>query len=126
MLKNVLKISCDMLGRILRSRILALHREEEVKVALIEEWDSLPQEMINGLIRSMGRRMTAVVSARGGKTRHYNKVTMFDTGFFLNSDIFEFLKCYFFSNRFHNCTNFVKQIPIAQLNFVLRGRIRQW
>jgi hypothetical protein len=57
---------CDMLGRRLRSRIHALYREEEVKFALIEKWDSLPQEMINGLIRSMGRRMTAVVKCSWG------------------------------------------------------------
>jgi hypothetical protein len=94
---NPIEHVCDMLGRRLRPRIPALHSEEEVKVALIEEWDSLPQEIINGLIRSMGRRMTAAVSARGGNTRHcsktnrikwlnkfkvYNKVTLFETSFF--------------------------------------------
>lgn len=60
----------DMLGRRLRSRIPAVQNTEEVKAALIEEWENLPQEMINGVIRSMGRRTTAVIRARGSNTRY--------------------------------------------------------
>lgn len=60
----------DMLGRRLRLRVPAVQNTEEAIVALIEEWDNLPQEMIDGLIRSMRRRMTAAVRARGGNTRY--------------------------------------------------------
>lgn len=58
----------DMLGRRLRSRIPAVQNREDVRGALIEIWDNLPQEMIDNLIRSMGRRMAAVIRARGGNT----------------------------------------------------------
>jgi hypothetical protein len=52
--------------------------------------------------------------------KYYSSEALFETSIFSDYDIFEFLKCYFFSNRFHNCTNFVKQIRIPLLNFVLR------
>jgi len=60
----------DMLARRLRSRRRAVQSREELRVALIEEWDRLPQELIDNLINSMRRRMTAVVRARGGNTRY--------------------------------------------------------
>lgn len=60
----------DMLGRRLRSRIPAVQNPEQVAAALVEIWDNLPQEMIDNVIRSMRRRMTAVIRARGGHTRY--------------------------------------------------------
>lgn len=60
----------DMLGRRLRSRIPAVRNLEEARTALMEIWENLPQEMIDNVIRSMVRRMVAVIRARGGNTRY--------------------------------------------------------
>lgn len=60
----------DMLGRRLRSKIPAVQNLEEVRTALLEIWENLPQELVDNLIRSMGRRMAAVRRARGGNTRY--------------------------------------------------------
>ncbi|GBM55183.1 Transposable element Tc1 transposase [Araneus ventricosus] len=41
---------------------------QEMKTALLNEWDQLPQEMINCLISSMKLRCKACISARGDHT----------------------------------------------------------
>lgn len=60
----------DMLGRRLRSIIPAVQNTDEVRAHLVEIWENLAQEMIDNVIKSMGRRMTAVIRARGGNTRY--------------------------------------------------------
>lgn len=60
----------DMLGRRLRSRIPAVQSVAETCDALHQIWENLPQAMIDNVIRSMERRMTAVIRARGGYTRY--------------------------------------------------------
>lgn len=60
----------DMIGRRVRERNPAPRNVEELKLALVEECDILPQEMIGGVIRSMGRRIQALRRARGGNTRY--------------------------------------------------------
>lgn len=42
----------------------------ELRIALTEEWDNIPQITITNLIESMPRRMEAVIAARGGNTRY--------------------------------------------------------
>lgn len=42
----------------------------ELKTALEEEWERLPQDLIKKLIRSMRNRLRAVIKARGGNTRY--------------------------------------------------------
>jgi len=51
-----------MLGR--KSISPADQNPEQVAAALVEIWDNLPQDMIDNVIRSMRRRMTAVIRAR--------------------------------------------------------------
>jgi len=51
----------DMLGRRLRSITSAVQNPEQVAAALVEIWDNLPQDMIDNIIKSMRRRMTAVI-----------------------------------------------------------------
>lgn len=60
----------DILGRRLRSRIAAPASLYELRAALLEEWENIPQEVIQQLIGSMGRRIQALIRARGGNTRY--------------------------------------------------------
>ena len=42
----------------------------ELRDALLEEWNNIPQAQINNLIHSMRHRCQAVSNARGGHTRY--------------------------------------------------------
>ena len=42
----------------------------ELRQALIQEWNNIPQAEISTLVNSMRRRCTAVVNSRGGHTRY--------------------------------------------------------
>ena len=42
----------------------------ELRDALLEEWNNIPQAQMNNLIHSMHRRCQAVSKARGGHTRY--------------------------------------------------------
>ncbi|GBL99184.1 Transposable element Tc1 transposase [Araneus ventricosus] len=44
---------------------------QEMKTVLLNEWDQLPQELINCLISSMKSRCKASISVRGDHTRHF-------------------------------------------------------
>lgn len=43
---------------------------DELMNAVQQEWDAIPQEFINDLIRSMPRRTAAVIASRGGPTKY--------------------------------------------------------
>lgn len=60
----------DLLKRRIRARNPGPSTLLELRNALQEEWNNIPQEDIQNLIRSMPRRMEAVIRARGGNTRY--------------------------------------------------------
>lgn len=60
----------DELKRKVRSRTPAPSCLNELKAALIEDWEGIPQESIQKLIRSMKNRLRAVIRARGGNTKY--------------------------------------------------------
>lgn len=60
----------DQLGRSIRSRQNQPTTLDDLETALREEWERLPQENLRRLIRSMPRRIRAVITARGGNTRY--------------------------------------------------------
>lgn len=60
----------DQLKRRVRARNSAPSTVEELKTALLEEWDNIPQEDVKKLIRSMKNRLKAVIKARGGNTKY--------------------------------------------------------
>jgi transposase len=60
----------DMLGRRVRSRVPAPMTLDDLRGALLEEWETIPQNAISHLVEGMPRRMEAVVQARGGNTRY--------------------------------------------------------
>lgn len=60
----------DILKRHVRARNPAPDSIEALRIAVHEEWNRIPQETIRDLLRSMPRRMQAVIRVRGGNT-HY-------------------------------------------------------
>lgn len=60
----------DELKRRVRARDPAPETLGQLKTAIQEEWDNIPQHKIVTLIRSMRNRMEAVIRARGGNTRY--------------------------------------------------------
>lgn len=60
----------DQLGVAIRRRLRAPASLQELRAALLEEWERIPQDRIDDLIRSMPRRLQAVIQGRGGNTRY--------------------------------------------------------
>lgn len=60
----------DMLGKRVKEREVAPATVDELRLALQEEWQNIPQDAIRNLIDSMDRRMQAVIRARGGNTKY--------------------------------------------------------
>ena len=65
---SLIKHLWDELGRRVRQRQNLPEVLQELRDALVHEWNNIPQIFIQRLIGSMGRRCEAVVSARGGHT----------------------------------------------------------
>ena len=65
---NCIEHAWDMLQRRLDEHIPAVETFQQLRVALPQIWNRIPQEMFNGLIDSMPRRCQAVIDANGGYT----------------------------------------------------------
>ena len=60
----------DELGRRVRHRQSPPETLQELRDALVDEWNNIPQSFIQRLIGSIRRRCEAVVALRGGHTRY--------------------------------------------------------
>lgn len=60
----------DILKRRIRAQNPAPNSIAALRIAAQEEWNRIPQETIRDLLRSMPRRMQAVIRARGGNTSY--------------------------------------------------------
>lgn len=60
----------DELKRRVRARNPAPLNVAELRAALSEEWDRIPQDTVSNLIRSMRNRLEALIRARGGNTKY--------------------------------------------------------
>ncbi|KAH0814506.1 hypothetical protein GEV33_008286 [Tenebrio molitor] len=60
----------DVVGKQVRARRGELVSFQELRRVVQEEWDNTPQEEIQHLIKSMPRRLEAVIRARGGNTKY--------------------------------------------------------
>lgn len=58
----------DQIKRKVRARNPVPETLDQLEAALTEEWEQTPQDDIKKLIRSLNRRMAAVIKARGGNT----------------------------------------------------------
>jgi transposase len=66
---NPIEHAWDCLGRGVRSHAQPANLRELADL-LEREWDLIPQEFLNNLIRSMSSRVRAVLESRGGHTRY--------------------------------------------------------
>ena len=67
---NPIEHAWDMLQTAVSSRPVQPASVQELRQALLEEWDKIPQYKIRKLISSMRRRCQAVTEARGHHTRY--------------------------------------------------------
>lgn len=67
---NPIEHMWDELKRRVRARQPVAQTIQELKTAIEEEWEMIPQNFIERLINSMPNRMRAVVDAHGGNTRY--------------------------------------------------------
>ncbi|GFY35875.1 transposable element Tcb1 transposase [Trichonephila clavipes] len=58
----------DMLGRRIAARLRPPATVRDLEIALLEEWNSIPQSLIDNLITSMENRCAAVLAVRGDHT----------------------------------------------------------
>ena len=65
---NPIEHAWDMLQTAVSSRPVQATSVQELRQALLEEWDQIPQYKIRRLISSMQRRCQAVIEARGHHT----------------------------------------------------------
>ena len=59
----------DALDRRVRKRVNVPNNVAQLQLALIQEWNNIPQRTIDNLVGSMVRRVGAATAARGGHTR---------------------------------------------------------
>ncbi|GFU24047.1 uncharacterized protein TNCV_4177411 [Trichonephila clavipes] len=62
---NPIKHVWDMLGRRIAARPRPPATVRDLEIALLEEWNSIPQILIDNLIASMANRCAAVLAVRG-------------------------------------------------------------
>ena len=60
----------DALDMRVRNRVNVLNNVAQLQLALIQEWNNIPQRTIDNLVGSMVRRVRAATAARGGHTRY--------------------------------------------------------
>ncbi|GFX39078.1 uncharacterized protein TNCV_3426641 [Trichonephila clavipes] len=65
---NPIKHVWDMLGRRIAARPRPPATVRDLEIALLEEWNSIPQSLIDNLIASMANRCAAVLAVRGDHT----------------------------------------------------------
>ena len=61
----------DALDRRIRKRVNEPNNVAQLQVALIQEWNHIPQRTIDKLVGSIVRRVRAATAARGGHTRYW-------------------------------------------------------
>nr|CAH7715291.1 unnamed protein product [Callosobruchus chinensis] len=80
----------DYVSRAIFSRNNPPRSTQELLVAATEEWDNIPQEVINNLIIGMLRRVDALVRSRGGYTKYRVYYNIHPSSVFSENIIFVF------------------------------------
>lgn len=63
---NPIENMWDFVSRAIHKRMNPPQNAEELAAAAVEEWNNIPQEIINRLIVSMHRRVNMLLINRGG------------------------------------------------------------
>ncbi|GFX58358.1 transposable element Tcb2 transposase [Trichonephila clavipes] len=74
----------ELLGRRIAARPRPPATVQDLEIALLEEWNSIPQSLTNNLIASMANRCAAVLAVRGDYTPYYNSCIMSKQYLFLS------------------------------------------
>ena len=69
---NTIEHLWDALERRVRKRVNVPNNVAQLQLALIQEWNNIPQRTIDNLVGSMVRRVRAATAARGGHTLYWN------------------------------------------------------
>jgi hypothetical protein len=60
-----------MYGTLLAEQLTnAIQNVDELRTAILQEWQQFPQERLRGLVQSMTMRVTELHNKRGGYTRY--------------------------------------------------------
>ncbi|GFV75627.1 transposable element Tcb2 transposase [Trichonephila clavipes] len=81
---NPIKHVWDMIARSIAARPRPPDTVRDLEIALLEEWNSTPQSLIDNLIASMANRCAAVLAVRGDHTPYLNSCTMSKQYLFLS------------------------------------------
>ncbi|GFW69217.1 transposable element Tcb2 transposase [Trichonephila clavipes] len=73
----------DMLGRCIAARPRLPATVRDLEIALLEEWNSIPQSLIDKLIASMANRCAAVLAVRGDYTPYKTHASCLNSTFFI-------------------------------------------
>jgi hypothetical protein len=60
----------DFIGRKINQRNPKCQNIDELRTAILQEWQQFPQERLRRLVRGMTRRVTELHNKRGGYTRY--------------------------------------------------------
>ena len=60
----------DFIGRKINQHNPKYQNIDELRTAILQEWQQFPQEWLRRLVRSMTRRVTELHNKRGGHTRY--------------------------------------------------------
>jgi ribosomal 50S subunit-associated protein YjgA (DUF615 family) len=60
----------DFIGRKINQRNPKYQNIDELRAAILQEWQQFPQERLRRLVRNMTRRVTELHNKRGGYTRY--------------------------------------------------------
>ena len=67
---NPIEYVWDFIGRKINQRNPKCQNIDELRTAVLQEWQQFPQERRSRLVRSMTRRVTELYNKRGGYTRY--------------------------------------------------------
>lgn len=71
---NPIEHAWDELGRCVKQRNPPLITLRELKIALTEEWENIPQNRIRNLVYRVPNHVNAIMEARGGNTKYENSI----------------------------------------------------
>jgi hypothetical protein len=67
---NPIEHVCDCIGRHINQRTPICQNIDELRTAILQEWQQFPQERLTRLARAVTRRVTELDINRGGYTRY--------------------------------------------------------
>jgi transposase len=67
---NLIEHVWDFIGRQINQLNPKCQNIDELRTAILQEWQQFPQERLRRLVRSMPRRVTELHNKRGGYTRY--------------------------------------------------------